>query len=284
MPDEQHKDLNALAALAREGDRDALETLVRAVQKDVYNLAMRFLWHPQDAEDATQEILIRVITGMATFEGRSSFRTWVYRVASNALLTLGRKRMEQPALSFDAFAEALADGLPLDATGLPEDAADDPTDALMLEEIKIGCTHAMLLCLDRDHRLAYIFGEVLDLDHGEGADILAITRPAFRKRLSRASRRITSFMRAHCGIVDPENPCRCRLRIGCAIERGHVRPDALLFAPSLTHARHFPEVIRTIRNLEQGRRAAALFRSHPEQQPSTPFNEWLEHLLALESG
>ena len=49
---------------ARAGDRDALESVVRAVQKDVYRVALRFLWHPQDAEDATQEILIRVITGL----------------------------------------------------------------------------------------------------------------------------------------------------------------------------------------------------------------------------
>jgi RNA polymerase sigma factor (sigma-70 family) len=284
MPDDQQTDLNALAALARKGDRDALEVLVRAIQKDVYNLAVRFLWHPQDAEDATQEILIRIITGLATFEGRSRFRTWVYRVASNALLTQGRKRMEQAALSFDAFAEALADGLAPGTSEPSSSASDDPAEALMLEEVKIGCTHAMLLCLDRDHRLAYILGEVLDLDHGEGADILVITRAAFRKRLSRATQRITSFMTGHCGLIDSGNQCRCRLKIGCAIKRGHVRPEAPLFAQSLTHAQRFPEVLRTIRQLEQGRRAAALYRSHPDLAPSTPFNTWLKQLLTFESG
>jgi len=62
--------------------------VIVAVQSDVYGLALRFLWHPQDAEDATQEILIRVITGLGNFRGDSVFRTWVYRIACIKLLTL----------------------------------------------------------------------------------------------------------------------------------------------------------------------------------------------------
>lgn len=267
-------ELNALVAVAKEGDRIALEALVRAVQKDVYNLALRFLWHPQDAEDATQEILIRVITGLAGFEGRSSFRTWVYRIASNALLTQGKKRMEQSAMSFEEFGEALADGL-----SDVQLTADDVAEELLLEEVKIGCTHAMLLCLDRDHRFAYILGEILDLDHGEGAEILEITPAAFRKRLSRANKRITSFMTSHCGLVDPGNPCRCKLRINCAVERGHVRPKELRFAHSISQAMRFPEVLCTIRQLEDSRRVAALYRSHPELESSTPFVAWLAKFL-----
>jgi len=275
MDNKLEHELSTLVAVAKEGDREALEALVRTVQRDVYNLAVRFLWHPQDAEDATQEILIRVITGLAGFEGKSNFRTWVYRIASNTLMTQGKKRMEQAAMSFEEFGEALTDG-PSDA---PLTAYDDVVEELLLEEVKIGCTHAMLLCLDRDHRFAYILGEILDLDHIEGAEILEITPAAFRKRLSRANHRITSFMTAHCGLIEPGNPCRCRLRINCAVERGHVRPKELCFANSLPQAKRFPEVLRTIRQLEDSRRVAALYRSHPELESSTPFVAWLANLL-----
>ena len=275
MDNKQRHELSALVAVAKKGDRKALEALVRAVQKDVYNLAVRFLWHPQDAEDATQEILIRVITGLAGFEEKSSFRTWVYRVASNTLLTQKKKRMERAAMSFEELGETLADGLS-DASLI---ANDDVAEELLLEEIKIGCTHAMLLCLDRDHRFAYILGEILDLDHIEGAVILGITPAAFRKRLSRANRRITSFMTAHCGLIESGNPCRCKLRINCAVERGHVRPNELFFAHSLPQAKRFPEVLHTIRQLEDSRRVAALYRSHPELESSTSFNAWLAKLL-----
>lgn len=268
-------ELSALVAVAKKGDRKALEALVRAVQKDVYNLSLRFLWHPQDAEDATQEILIRVITGLAGFEGKSSFRTWVYRIASNTLLTQGKKRMEQAAMSFEEFGEALADGL----SDAPLTADDDVAEELLLEEVKIGCTHAMLLCLDRDHRFAYILGEILDLDHIEGAEILEITPAAFRKRLSRANDRITSFMTSHCGLVEPGKTCRCKFRINSAVKHGYVRPKELLFAHSLPHAKQFPEVLRTIRKLEDSRRVAALYRSHPELESSTAFISWLTKLL-----
>src|SRR5438477_711098 len=158
-------------ARAKSGDRAALEAVVRAAQKDVYNVAIRFLWHPQDAEDATQEILIRILTGLGGFRGESGFRTWVYRVACNMLLTLRKQRMERQSLSFEQFGEDLARGLYENPTRFE----DDPAERLLLEEVKIGCTLGMLQCLDRDHRLAYILGEIMELDHVEAAEVLRIT-------------------------------------------------------------------------------------------------------------
>ena len=73
----------ALVARACSGDREALADLVRWHQGWIYNIALRMLYHPQDAEDATQEILIKVVTQLSSFEGRSSFRTWLYRRKRN---------------------------------------------------------------------------------------------------------------------------------------------------------------------------------------------------------
>ncbi len=89
------KNLENLIPKAREGDKEALEGLIRGVQDGVYNLAVRILWHPEDAEDATQEILIRVIVHLNSFRGDSSFFTWVYRIASNHLLRTKKCRAEQ---------------------------------------------------------------------------------------------------------------------------------------------------------------------------------------------
>ena len=69
-----HED-ESLVLRARSGDRQALEDLVHRHQAWIYNIAVRMLHHPQDAEDATQEILIKVLTRLASFEGRSSCRT-----------------------------------------------------------------------------------------------------------------------------------------------------------------------------------------------------------------
>lgn len=246
------------------------------MQKDVYRVALRFLGHPQDAEDATQEILIRVITGLASFRGDSSFRTWAYRVACNTLLSLRKKgRMEQQSVSFDEFGDDLARGLSDDSLMVEYDVDE----ALLLEEVKIGCTLAMLMCLDRNHRLAYILGEIVELDHNEAAEVMEITSGAFRKRLSRARASITSFMISRCGLVNPANECRCRRRVATAMDLGRVDPANLLFASSLEQARRFPQVLVKIRQLEETRRAAALYRSHSHAQSSDAFVSWLRTVV-----
>jgi len=86
---------------------------------------------------------------------------------------------------------------------------------------------------------------------------------AFRKRLSRAREAVVAFTRAKCGLVNAQRPCRCRRRLSEALRLGRVTPGHLLFASDRGRARQFPEVLAEIRRLEEVRRAAALFRSHP---------------------
>jgi RNA polymerase sigma factor (sigma-70 family) len=240
-----------LVRRAADGDRDALEAIVRAVQDDLYRLALRMLWHPADAEDATQEILVRLITRLGSFRGEAAFGTWAYRVAVNHLLTTRRRRAERAALSFEAFGADLASGLDRAYS------APGVEDALLEEEVKVGCTQAMLLCLDRGHRAAYILGEVFDLPSAEAAWALELEPAAYRKRLSRARERIRSFMEGHCGLVRPENACRCRRRVGTAILAGRVDPENLLFAAP-------GAVRRGVAEMEGLHASAAVLRSHPD--------------------
>jgi RNA polymerase sigma factor (sigma-70 family) len=95
----EQEDQNLLIS-ARSGDRKALEDLVHRHQGWIFNIALRMLYHPQDAEDATQEILVKILTRLASFEGRSSFRTWLYRIVVNHLLNVRRSRVEDPAINF----------------------------------------------------------------------------------------------------------------------------------------------------------------------------------------
>src|SRR5712691_386510 len=97
----------ALVARARAGNREALEELVRRHQGWIYNIAVRMLYHPQDAEDATQEILLKAVTRLSSFEGRSSFRTWLYRIAVNHLLNTKRGRVERESLTFREYGDGL---------------------------------------------------------------------------------------------------------------------------------------------------------------------------------
>src|SRR5258708_11056282 len=106
-----HED-QSLVLRARSGDRQALEDLVQRHQAWIYNIAVRMLHQPQDAEDATQEILIKVLTRLSSFEGRSSFRTWLYRIVVNHVLNMERGQVEVRHASVD-FASY---GAALDAT------------------------------------------------------------------------------------------------------------------------------------------------------------------------
>jgi RNA polymerase sigma factor (sigma-70 family) len=244
------------AKRAQQGDRAALEALVAQIQSKIYGIALRMLWQPQDAQDATQEILLRVVTNLTTFRGDSSFFTWVYRIAANHLLRFRKSRLEEQGFTFETFGKDLAEGLC--------DASVHPDDSLLLQELRVGCTLGMLLCLDRPHRIAYTLGEILEMDSREGSAVLGVTQVTFRKRLERARAQIIEFMRARCGLANPRNACRCHRRLKWAMELKRVDAEHLLFAHDPENATTFPDVLTNIRRLEETRRAVALFRSHPE--------------------
>jgi len=241
---------------AQRGDPAALDELIAAIQPKMYGLALRMLWHPEDAKDATQEILLRLVTHLSTFRGESSFLTWSYRVAANHLLTWRRSRAEAQGLTFETFGKDLEDGL--------EDTAQRPEDRLLYQEIRVGCTLGMLLCLDRVHRIAYILGEILEIDSNEAASILELKRETFRKQLERARREIVEFMKRRCGLMNPENRCRCHGRLRRAMDLKRVDWNRLLFANDPIGVNKFPGVLVKIRKLEEAQRAVALYRTHPE--------------------
>src|ERR1700692_3207790 len=85
---------------AKNGDRAALEKLVLRHQAWIYNIAIRMVFQAQDAEEVTQEVLVKVITKLSTFKGESKFRTWLYRIAANHVLNMKRRSVETQELTF----------------------------------------------------------------------------------------------------------------------------------------------------------------------------------------
>ena len=244
-------DVEDLARRAIGGDRSAVERLVRALQPDVYALALRMLWNREDAQDAAQEILVRVVTRLSSFDFLSRLRTWVYRVAVNYLLDVKKSAVERMNLRFERLAEDLQDGL-------ADDGPAPHEESVLVEEVKIGCTLAMLQCLDRPHRLAYILGEILDLPGPEAAAALGVDPTVLRKRLERARGEVLDFARSYCGLASDNAACGCNRRVPAAIRLGRVRPHAPAFAE---HAVSFDQLRATVRRVEQARVALALHRS-----------------------
>ncbi len=261
---------------ARQGDRAALEAVLCAIQGRVYGLALRMLWHPADAEDASQEILLKVLTHLSAFRHESPFLTWVYQIACNHLLTRRKQRAEARMQTFEQFEALLEEGQT--AERFAEDESGE--DWLLVEEIKIGCTMGMLLCLDREDRIAYILGEIFEVSGPEAALILSISASTFRKRLSRARQRLSAFMQARCGLMNAEVSCRCAHYADFKkASRGRKFTDRLFFATPLLAQRENPQVVAGMRELARLDRMAALFRSHPVYQAPHAFVEEMQKLL-----
>ena len=264
--------LEQLAAAANDGDGRALERLVRAVHDRIYRLALRMTARPPDAEDATQEILIRVVTRLSTYRGEAAFGTWVHRIAVNYLLDRSRSGAERLNLTFDRFAADLLDGLSAGPSA-------DPDAALLEREVQLACTHALLTCLDREHRVAYILGEILGVDSDDGGYICDVPPATYRKRLSRARERVRAHLSVHCGLVSREAACRCSRRVDTALRIGRIRRDGLEFVDpddDLADAERLADANEQVARLHD---AANLMRALPAAVPASS-RERITALLA----
>ncbi len=258
-----------LIELANGGSQSALERLILRHQAWIFNIAVRMVFHPQDAEEVTQEVLIKVITRLGTFKRESKFRTWLYRIAVNHVLNMRRRGGEVEKQTFSSYADAI--------NGTPDFDLPDPNSVpvevpLLVEEAKISCTTGMLLCLDRNQRLIFVLAEIFGVTDTVGSEILEITPENFRQSLSRARRDLYQFMNNQCGLINTANPCRCPKKTKGFIDAGHVDPSNMKFAsPRVSQIRSVAgdTAIRLEGLLEQ--QHAALFRDHPFLNPRTRF-------------
>ena len=266
--------LEDAARLATAGDKDALNELVTALQGDIYGLVLRMLMNREDAEDATQEILVRIVTRLAQFDYRSKVKTWSYRIAVNYILDVKKSAVERLRMSFEQLGDDIKAGLALAAPPESEQS-------VLIEEVKIGCTFGMLQCLDRDHRLAYILGEIMELPGPEAAEILGLSSDLFRKRLQMARGAILSFTKSYCGLASDQAPCRCNRQVPAALRSGRISADACSFA---ARPASFDETRAMVRQVDEARWALQVHRSNHPRAASIDFARRLIEMLETQRG
>ena len=93
-PIEQHSDHDLLERIRR-GDQKAFSELVAAYEKTVYRMCWRFFMNEEDSLDAVQEVFLKVYKAIARFEGRSSLKTWIYRITSNTCISIAEKKKRE---------------------------------------------------------------------------------------------------------------------------------------------------------------------------------------------
>lgn len=263
--------LENAARRAIAGDKDALNELVAALQGDLFGLALRMLANRQDAEDATQEILIRIVTRLSQFDHRSKLKTWAYRVAVNYILDVKKSAMERMQLNFEQLGEGIA-------SGLGEESVPEAEQSLLVEEVKIACSMGMLQCLDRPGRLAFILGEICEMQGPEAAEILEISPDLYRKRLQMARAAMLKFMKSHCGLASDAAPCHCNRQVASALKVGRIRGDSCSYAAKPSS---FVQTRELVRQVEETRWALQVHRTNHSLPASVNFARRLVQTLDI---
>lgn len=240
-----------LVKRALEGNKKSLEMLINSVKEQVFNIALRFLYNKEDAEDASQEILVKLVTNLKSFKGNSTFKTWSYRIATNYLINQKKTKFEATSISFDAY------GADLQVFNAPKEY-DLPDKEILENELKSSCTMAMLQCLSREQRLAFILGGILKIQSAVGAEITGTTPENFRKRLQKSRQLLGNFMEKNCGVYNPSNPCRCAHRINSAIKTGRIDKNRLRFTEKVAFYNTEMEELHSLSGIYQNQ---GLFKS-----------------------
>ncbi len=207
---------------ATAGDKQALETLVASVQDIVFNLSLRMLGTFADAEDATQDILLKMITHLSSFRGDSSFTTWVFSIAANHLKNYKKHMFAHYPLSFEYYGDDIQNGKTKDIPDLTQNVEKD----ILAEELKMSCTNVMLQCLDTESRCIFILGTMFKADSRVAGDILGMAPEAYRKRLSRIRKKMAGFLEQYCGEYG-NGTCKCKNRVNYAIQNHRINPQQL---------------------------------------------------------
>lgn len=222
MHKKTNEELFALIDQATEGDKQALETLILEVQDMIFNLSLRMLGTFADAEDATQDILLKIITHLSTFRKESSFSTWTFRIAVNHLKNYQKHMFARHPLSFEFYGEDIEHARLEDIPDLTQDVEK----SILAEELKMSCTNVMLQCLDAESRCIFILGTMFKADSRIAGEILDLTPEAYRQRLSRIRRKMADFLGTYCGEYGNGN-CKCSKRINYAIQSHRLHPCCL---------------------------------------------------------
>jgi RNA polymerase sigma-70 factor (ECF subfamily) len=165
----------------RQGEDAAFEELLSQYQDAVYNLVFRLLNHSADAQDVAQEVFLKVFRNLGRFEGKSTLKTWIYRIAINESYNhrrwFGRHRKGEVSLmAEEEYARNLCDVLP-DRARSPFDLASDSETRLLIEE---GLSR-----INPVFRAAVVLRDLEDLSYEEVAEVLEVSLGTVKSRILR---------------------------------------------------------------------------------------------------
>ena len=179
----------ALIESARKGDIDAFNTLVVAYQHQVYNLAYRIMGDEAAAADATQEAFISAYKHMASFRGES-FKSWIYRIVTNACYDELRRRKRRPATSLEGLVEDSDTDVEYD---VPDDSLG-PEERLQQRETA-AVIQSGIETLPDDQRITLVLSDVEGMSYDEIAEVTSTNLGTVKSRIFRAKERLRAHLK-----------------------------------------------------------------------------------------
>lgn len=217
-----NQEMSILIDKALSGDKESLESIILSVQDLIFNLSLRMLGTFADAEDAAQDIILKIITNLSSFKKQSSFTTWVFSIASNHLKNYKKHMFAHMPLSFEYYGNDIENGNIHDIPDLTQNVEK----AILADELKMSCTNVMLQCLDAESRCIFILGTMFKLDSRIAGEVLGLTPEAYRQRLSRIRKKMAAFLEKYCGEYGG-GKCKCINRLNYAIQNHRLDPARL---------------------------------------------------------
>lgn len=264
------KEINMMVTKATQGDNKALEALLIEVQDFVYNLSLRMLGTIADCEDATQDILIKIMTNLSSFRKDSNYQTWVYRIAVNYLIDYRKSMFAMRSLNFDFYGNDIRYG-----HSDNEELLLGLNQEQLAEELKMSCTNVMLQCLDPETRCIFIIGTMFKIDSKIAGEIFEISPENYRKKLSRARSKMAKFLSEYCGLGG--GMCSCIKRVSYAIEQHRLDPKNLEYS-KLKQLDH--EILENCKiDMEYIDELSESFMSLPNYKTSIESKEIIKNLL-----
>lgn len=263
---------NKLVSNALNGDRNDLDTLVARHHPWIYNIAFRMVLKKEDAEDITQEIIIKMMTKLSTFnDEKAAFTTWLYRIIVNHVINMKTRSWEVSIKGLEEYYGCL--------NAMPDEEPDNtPEMQLMITDLMIGCLEGVFLCLDRRQRIVFILVIAFNVSDTQGSEIMEISKANFRKILSRARSKLYNYMNSNCGIINEQSPCKCRNKVMGFVKSGAFSPDKPKFAQEGGPA--LKDVVKTAIQFNESiySQFIEIYRKHPFYTPPD-ITQWLRELL-----
>lgn len=179
-----------------EGDYNAFEPLVREYEKNVYNLALRMVKNPEDAQDMAQESFIRAYNSLSSFRGDSRFSVWLYRIVSNVCLDHIRTVSRRPTVSLSVENDEGED-VELDIS----DESRSPQELLERKMTKEAVRRG-LESLPPEQRQILLLREIQGFSYEEISEILSLEQGTVKSRIFRARKKLCQFLLQDGNIPD----------------------------------------------------------------------------------